>query len=154
VACGRTLCAVKFGAFDAGDRRGLERRFGTTDWTGDREGADYLQKAEKAFRAYFSGDAGALGKLSLDARGTAFQIKVWKNLQKIPAGETRTYGEIARSLGAPGAARAVGLANNRNPLPIVIPCHRVIAAGGDLCGYGAGIDRKEWLLRHEGAIAR
>lgn len=85
----------------------------------------------------------------LDPIGTDFQLKVWKELGRIPFGETRTYGQIAASLGQPKARRAVGLANNQNPIVIVTPCHRVIGADGSLTGYGGGMHRKKWLLEHE-----
>jgi methylated-DNA-[protein]-cysteine S-methyltransferase len=88
--------------------------------------------------------------LSLDVRGTAFQRAVWDAVARIPYGETASYGEIARRVGKPGAARAVGAAVGANPLPIIIPCHRVIGADGSLTGYGSGLDAKERLLRLEG----
>ena len=88
--------------------------------------------------------------VTLAPAGTVFQKRVWAYLQTIPAAQTRSYGEIAAALGQPGAARAVGLANARNPVAIVIPCHRVIGSQGALTGYAGGIDRKIWLLRHEG----
>jgi O-6-methylguanine DNA methyltransferase len=87
----------------------------------------------------------------LDLHGTDFQKRCWKALLDIPYGETRTYAEIAHAVGKPQAFRAVGMANNRNPAPIVVPCHRVIASDGSLCGYGGGLDIKEKLLRLEGA---
>ena len=88
----------------------------------------------------------------LDLRGTPFQVKCWQALLKIPYGETRTYADIARAVGCPQGFRAVGLANNRNPLAIVVPCHRVIASDGTLCGYGGGLDIKRKLLELEGAL--
>ena len=81
--------------------------------------------------------------------GTAFQRRVWEELRQIPFGETTSYGELAAAIGRPTAARAVGMANGRNPVSIVVPCHRVIGAGGSLTGYGGGIDRKRWLLDFE-----
>lgn len=87
--------------------------------------------------------------LPLHPQGTDFQLRVWKSLQKIPYGQTRTYGEIALQIGNPKAARAVGLANNRNPLAIIIPCHRVIGANGNLTGYAGGLDCKAFLLNLE-----
>jgi O-6-methylguanine DNA methyltransferase len=87
-------------------------------------------------------------------RGTPFQLRVWAALDDIPFGETISYGELARRVGAPGAARAVGLANGRNPVPIVVPCHRVIGANGTLTGYGGGLDRKRWLLGLESGRAQ
>jgi methylated-DNA-[protein]-cysteine S-methyltransferase len=90
--------------------------------------------------------------LPLHLAGTPFQRGVWEQLRRIPYGETRTYGELAEMLGRPGASRAVGLANGRNPVGIIIPCHRVIGAGGGLTGYGGGLDRKQRLLTFEGAL--
>jgi methylated-DNA-[protein]-cysteine S-methyltransferase len=84
--------------------------------------------------------------------GTDFQRRVWGALREIPYGATISYGELARRVGSPGGARAVGLANGRNPIAIVVPCHRVIGADGSLTGYGGGIERKAWLLRHEAGV--
>jgi methylated-DNA-[protein]-cysteine S-methyltransferase len=81
--------------------------------------------------------------------GTPFQQRVWQELCEIPYGETISYGELARRVGKPGSARAVGLANGRNPVAIIVPCHRVIGSNGKLTGYGGGLDRKAWLLDHE-----
>lgn len=98
--------------------------------------------------AYF---CGALTDFTipLDPVGTDFQRQVWKALLKIPYGETRSYGDVARAIDQPRSARAVGLANNQNPIAIVVPCHRVIGANGSLTGYGGGMQRKRWLLQHE-----
>jgi methylated-DNA-[protein]-cysteine S-methyltransferase len=98
--------------------------------------------------AYFAGELTDFD-IELDLRGTEFQRRVWKALLTIPYGETRSYGEIAEQIGAPGAARAVGLANGHNPIAIVVPCHRVIGASGSLTGYGGGLDRKRTLLELE-----
>jgi methylated-DNA-[protein]-cysteine S-methyltransferase len=87
--------------------------------------------------------------LKLELEGKEFQKNVWKALLRIPYGETRTYGEIAKAIDQPRAARAVGLANNQNPVAIVVPCHRVIGANGSMTGYGGGVQRKKWLLQHE-----
>ncbi len=102
-----------------------------------------------ALAAYFAGDRDALGATAVRTAGTPFQRKVWTALRRIPAGETTTYGALARAIGAPRASRAVGLANGANPIGIVVPCHRVIGAGGALTGYGGGLERKRWLLDHE-----
>lgn len=92
--------------------------------------------------------------LPLAAPGTPFQQRVWRALRDIPYGATESYGGLARRIGAPaGAARAVGAANGQNPIPIIVPCHRVIGANGDLTGFGGGLERKHWLLVHEGAMA-
>lgn len=99
--------------------------------------------------AYFEGRLKRF-QTPLLAAGTPFQLRVWDALARIPYGETRTYGQIAQAIGSPLAARAIGMANNRNPLPIAIPCHRVIGASGQLVGYAGEIWRKKWLLKREG----
>lgn len=97
---------------------------------------------------YFEGTRTAFD-LPLAARGTGFQLAVWDALTRISAGETRSHGEVASMVGAPSASRAVGMANGRNPIAIVVPCHRVVGANGTLTGYGGGLHRKRWLLEHE-----
>ncbi|KUI11442.1 cysteine methyltransferase [Mycobacterium sp. GA-1285] len=104
--------------------------------------------AVEQLEAYFAGELTEFD-LELDMVGTTFQKKVWAALLTIPYGATRSYGEIARQIGAPGAFRAVGLANGHNPIGIVVPCHRVIGANGSLTGYGGGLDRKRALLEME-----
>jgi len=91
-------------------------------------------------------------KLPLLLEGTDFQKAVWRQLKKIPFGQTASYGDVARAIGRPGAFRAVGNANNKNPIPLIIPCHRVIGSDGKLVGFGGGIWRKQWLLDHEKRI--
>jgi methylated-DNA-[protein]-cysteine S-methyltransferase len=103
-------------------------------------------------RAYFRGDIEALDGIPVDGGGTAFQRKVWAALRDIPAGATKSYSDLARAVGRPNAVRAVGMINGRNPISIVVPCHRVIGKDGSLTGYGGGLDRKRWLLQHEGAL--
>jgi methylated-DNA-[protein]-cysteine S-methyltransferase len=105
-----------------------------------------------ALEAYFGGDVTALEGLSAEGAGTPFQRKVWAALRTIPPGRTMSYRGLAEQIGCPGSFRAVGAANGQNPISLVVPCHRVIAADGTLCGYGGGLWRKEWLLRHEGAL--
>jgi methylated-DNA-[protein]-cysteine S-methyltransferase len=107
----------------------------------------------EALEAYFAGTIEALRSVRWATAGTPFQRTVWAALTEIPPARTCTYGELAARLGKPNAQRAVGLANGSNPVGIVIPCHRVIGAGGKLTGYGGGLPRKRWLLAHEGAIA-
>jgi methylated-DNA-[protein]-cysteine S-methyltransferase len=129
-------------------RRDVRRRFGAEP-----------KAAENGFplRAlgrYFAGDVTAIDDLPVDAGGTPFQARVWAALRKIPAGRTRTYGELARMAGRPGAARAAGGAVARNPIPIIIPCHRAVGSTGRLTGFGGGLPRKRWLLEHEGAMER
>ncbi|EMH4160976.1 methylated-DNA--[protein]-cysteine S-methyltransferase [Pluralibacter gergoviae] len=101
-------------------------------------------------RDYFDGDLGVINGLPGETAGTPFQREVWQVLRTIPCGEVMHYGELAARLGRPGAARAVGAANGANPISIVVPCHRVIGSNGTLTGYAGGVQRKEWLLRHEG----
>lgn len=103
-------------------------------------------------RAYFMGELSAIDGIATDGGGTDFQKRVWAELKRIPARVTISYAELARRLGDPKATRAVGLANGRNPIAIVVPCHRVIGADGSLTGYGGGVARKRWLLVHEGAL--
>jgi methylated-DNA-[protein]-cysteine S-methyltransferase len=111
-------------------------------------------RAPKAIRAalndYFGGDLAALKTIDWRIAGTPFQRKVWMALPKIPAGKTMSYGALAARLGSPNAMRAVGHANGSNPISVVIPCHRLIAADGSLVKYGSGLERKRWLLTHEG----
>jgi methylated-DNA-[protein]-cysteine S-methyltransferase len=102
-----------------------------------------------ALAAYFDGDLQAIDALEVDPRGTGFQRRVWDALRTIPAGTTWSYAELARVVGQPTATRAVGAANGRNPIALVVPCHRVIASDGTLGGYGGGLEMKRWLLRHE-----
>jgi methylated-DNA-[protein]-cysteine S-methyltransferase len=101
--------------------------------------------------SYFGGDLDALAGIPCKTSGTAFQRGVWKALRDIAAGTTETYGHLALRLGRPGAARAVGLANSANPIGVIVTCHRVIGSDGSLTGYGGGLERKRWLLAHEGA---
>lgn len=100
--------------------------------------------------AYFDGDVRALDGVEVATSGTDFQRSVWAALRAIPAGETRTYGQLASTIGKPKAVRAAGLANGQNPIAIIVPCHRVIGANGTLTGYAGGLERKQWLLAHEG----
>jgi methylated-DNA-[protein]-cysteine S-methyltransferase len=106
----------------------------------------------RAFDAYFQGDIRAIDALEADPSGTDFQRDVWAELRRIRGGTTISYSQLAARIGRPHAVRAVGTANGANPVPIVIPCHRVIGANGSLVGYGGGLELKRWLLAHEGLI--
>lgn len=119
---------------------------------GDRDAGPFGETISQ-LEAYFAGE---LTEFDLPMRldGTPFQRTVWQQLQLIPYGETRTYGQLAEALGKPNASRAVGLANGKNPIGVIVPCHRVIGAGGSLTGYGGGLDRKQRLLAFEGATPR
>jgi methylated-DNA-[protein]-cysteine S-methyltransferase len=110
---------------------------------------DPLPAAARQLKEYFAGKRREFD-LPLRMEGTEFQQRVWRELTKIPFGETRSYGQLAKRIGNPNGSRAVGLANGRNPIAIIVPCHRVIGADGSLTGFGGGLDRKEWLLTHEG----
>lgn len=107
-----------------------------------------LCQAARELREYFAGERQKFS-VPLDFTGTEFQNKVWHALQSIPFGETRSYGELAAQIGAPKASRAVGAANGRNPIPIILPCHRVIGSSGSLIGFGGGVPMKKQLLAHE-----
>jgi len=128
-------------------RARLEPRFRSYDLTPRKNPSGYSKK----MRDYFKGDLRAIDEIQVHRGGTPFQNRVWKELRAIPAGETCSYADIARAIGRPTATRAVGAANGRNPIAIIVPCHRVIGADGTLTGYGGGLDRKRWLLEHEGA---
>jgi methylated-DNA-[protein]-cysteine S-methyltransferase len=110
-----------------------------------------LRTVHEQLRAFFAGELFNF-ELRLRMEGTPFQRLVWEGLLGIPFGATISYAELARRIGRPGASRAVGAANGRNPIAIVVPCHRVIGANGTLTGYGGGLERKEWLLRHEASV--
>ena len=111
-----------------------------------------FRQAREQLKAYFAGKLQDF-ELALAGEGSAFQRTVWKALCKIPFGVTESYGGLARRIGNPSASRAVGLANGRNPIGIIVPCHRVVGANGSLTGYGGGLERKQWLLEHERRIA-
>lgn len=109
------------------------------------------ETVRRAVEAYFAGDVRALDGVAVKTGGTAFQRTVWAALRAIPPGETRSYGQLAAAIGSPRAVRAAGLANGQNPVAVIVPCHRVIGANGTLTGYAGGLERKRWLLKHEGA---
>lgn len=131
-ADGDGLCALRFAATGEG-----------------MDAAPVLLQAERELKEYFAGRRTAFS-VPLSMRGTPFQMEVWAALRAIPYGETRSYGELARRIGRPGACRAVGMANHVNPLPILVPCHRVVGADGRLTGYAGGLDVKKYLLELEG----
>ncbi|MEQ9196821.1 MAG: methylated-DNA--[protein]-cysteine S-methyltransferase [Parvibaculum sp.] len=117
---------------------------------GSAKARAHLDKAVKALALYFEGKQKDFSGLTLAAEGTDFQKRVWNALTRVPFGQTRSYAEIARAIGNPKGMRAVGLANGKNPLPIIVPCHRVIGADGSLTGFGGGLPTKKWLLEFEG----
>jgi len=148
----RRVRALDFHDFASRMRRLLCLHYGT-------QGADFLVKRGKvppailrALDGYFAGDLTAIDAIPIATAGTPFQREVWAALRQIRPGTTLSYSALARQLGRPKSARAVGLANGANPIAIVVPCHRVIGADASLSGYGGGLDRKRWLLAHEGAV--
>ncbi len=145
---GEATCALDFAGYEKRMESLLLRRFGAFEF---RRGSD-SQNLKARLRRYFDGDLHALESAPASTGGSAFQQQVWKALRTIPSGETWTYGELAARLGCPRAARAVGHANSLNPVAIIVPCHRVIGASAKLTGYAGGLERKQWLLRHEGAL--
>jgi methylated-DNA-[protein]-cysteine S-methyltransferase len=149
------------------DEEGRLRAAGFTDGHARMERLLRLYASEQAFslepasnpgglttalERYFSGDLAAIDGLPVAAGGTAFQRAVWQGLRDIPCGETWSYADLARHIGHPTAVRAVGFANGANPIAIVVPCHRVVGSNGTLTGYAGGIERKGWLLAHEGRV--
>jgi O-6-methylguanine DNA methyltransferase len=129
-------------------RRLIERLYGKGAVTlveGDGKGRVFDKLA-----AFFAGHVHAIDDIPVETGGTAFQRDVWAALRAIPAGETRSYGQLAKAIGRPAAVRAAGLAIGSNPIGLVVPCHRVIGADGSLTGYAGGLERKAWLLKHEG----
>jgi len=149
VACtGSAVVALHFSDHRGEFTSDLRRRFGDWEAIYGQHAADVAAR----LRLYFVGEIGALNEVAVDPWGTPFQRRVWAQLRMIQPGRTASYGEIATTLGTPTATRAVGAANGANPIGIIIPCHRVIGANGTLTGYGGGLDRKRWLLHHEGAL--
>jgi len=126
-------------------------RHGGEDTGARGTGGEVLAVARQQLEEYFAGSRTTFD-IPLELAGTPFEQRVWELLRGIPYGTTTSYGELARRLGDKSASRAVGLANARNPIPIIVPCHRVIGANGDLTGYGGGLERKLWLLEHEGCL--
>jgi len=139
----------------ADDEALVEVRFPKEGWRVDGAVSDpdhpVLRQAAQELTEYFDGQRTDFD-VPLDPRGTAFQLSAWEALRTIPYGETVSYREQAKRLGDVGKARAVGAANGRNPLPIVVPCHRVIGSNGHLTGFGGGIESKAWLLDHERSV--
>ena len=141
------ICLLHFDASERSARAALTKWYPT-----DRvEKVPDPGAAARVLRRYFDGDISALDDVVVEMNGTDFQKKVWAALRGVKAGQTSSYAAIAKRIGAPAAVRAVGAANGANPVAIIVPCHRVIGADGSLTGYGGGLRRKEWLLRHEKA---
>jgi methylated-DNA-[protein]-cysteine S-methyltransferase len=145
-AAGRVL-GLAFADGFAGVERALVRRLGALELEPIPDGARDDTRARLA--AFFAGELTALDGIAIELVGSEFQRRVWCALRALPPGTTTSYGALARALGRPAAARAVGAANGANPIWLVVPCHRALGANGALTGYGGGIERKRWLLAHE-----
>ena len=142
------VCLLHFGADDASVRATLQRWYpGDPVEVGEDAGG-----VADALRRYFDGDLETIDRIPVEMNGTPFQKRVWDALRQVPAGKTATYAEIAVLIGSPAAVRAVGAANGANPVAVIVPCHRIIGSNGKLTGYGGGLWRKEWLLKHEGSL--
>jgi methylated-DNA-[protein]-cysteine S-methyltransferase len=144
------LCVIDWDDHEPRMRRWLERQYRKQGFLLEENSTP--NTITRAMERYFAGDLAAIDSLPLKPEGTAFQRKVWNALQQIPCGVTISYGQLAARIGQPSAVRAVGLANGANPIGVVVPCHRVIGADGSLTGYGGGLHRKTWLLKHESAM--
>ena len=147
-----TAGAVRGVSFGEGLVRAMAREYpGAATLQGEAPAA-----LVEALSAYFGGDRRALARIAWSLDGAAgeagFQARVWRALAEVPVGTTISYGEMAKRAGEPGAAQAAGVALNRNPIPLVLACHRVVGADGAMVGFGGGLERKTWLLRHEGAL--
>ena len=156
-ASGKGLVALEFDTRLPGQQtirpnpRDLRSEKQSKKTIGFEESESVMLPYQRELEEYFAGQRRQFS-FSLDLRGTEFQLACWRALVEIPYGETRSYADIARAVGRPQGFRAVGMANNRNPVAIVVPCHRVIASDGTLCGYGGGLDVKRKLLELEGAL--
>ncbi len=142
------LHALDFSDYEARMTKLLRQHYGEYELREATAPAD----VRAALNDYFAGNLTALDRVPVQTNGTEFQREVWAALRTIPAGQTRTYGELAKQINRPAAVRAVGMTNGANPIGIVVPCHRVIGANGTLTGYAGGLERKRWLLEHEGAL--
>jgi methylated-DNA-[protein]-cysteine S-methyltransferase len=143
---------LDFEDYEARMRRLLRLHYGEDGWTARKTGE--ATAARRALEAYFAGELAAIDALETATAGTDFQRRIWAALRTIPAGTTSTYAALAERIGRPAAVRAAGAANGANPIGVIVPCHRVIGADGSLTGYGGGLPRKQWLLRHEGVLTR
>jgi methylated-DNA-[protein]-cysteine S-methyltransferase len=143
------VCLLHFGP----DGPAIDQTFDRW-YPGEARARQPIAAVASVLRRYFDGDLAALDNVPVELNGTPFQKKVWQALRRIPCGTTTSYGELARRIGETAAIRAVGAANGANPVAVIVPCHRVIGADGSLTGYGGGLDRKQWLLAHEGVVGR
>ena len=144
------LCTLDYEEYEQRMNTLLQRRYGAFTLVPTRNPGGVSAQLS----AYFAGDCNCLDNIPVSTGGTAFQQQVWLALRTIPPGTTRSYGELAAQLGRPNAYRAVGGTNALNPIAIVLPCHRVIGANASLTGYAGGLERKQWLLQHEGVQSK
>jgi methylated-DNA-[protein]-cysteine S-methyltransferase len=142
---GGRVCLLHFGA-DGPEIDAMFERW----YPGEPRARRRLRSVEAVLDRYFQGELAALDDVAVELNGTPFQKQVWQALRRIPSGTTISYAELARRIGNPSAIRAVGTANGANPVAVIVPCHRVIGSDGSLTGYGGGLERKQWLLAHEG----
>ncbi|HXW08328.1 MAG TPA: methylated-DNA--[protein]-cysteine S-methyltransferase [Vicinamibacterales bacterium] len=142
------LCLLHFGPEDDHVRRWIRRWYPAMRVVHSPDPAG----AVSTLGRYFGGALDVLDDMAVELNGTPFQTRVWQRLREVRAGSTASYAELARLAGAAKAVRAVGAANGANPVAVVVPCHRIIGTNGSLTGYGGGLERKQWLLRHEGAV--
>ncbi|MBD1918370.1 methylated-DNA--[protein]-cysteine S-methyltransferase [Phormidium sp. FACHB-322] len=146
VSDGVSLCALDFAGYETRLLTLLNKRFTAVTL----KPCTNPQGFSDRLRAYLAGDLHSFDSVPVNPGGTAFQQQVWLALRQIPAGTVTTYGELAAKLGKPTAYRAVGMTNSLNPVAIALPCHRVVGTNGQLIGYAGGLERKQWLLHHEG----
>ena len=146
---GEAVCTLDYSGYESRMSTLLARRYDAVEF----ERASDPLGLKRLLENYFGGDLHAFDAIAVRTGGNAFQELVWKALRTIPAGETWSYGKLAMHLNHPQAARAVGHANSLNPVAIIVPCHRIIGASGALTGYAGGLERKQWLLSHEGACS-
>ena len=146
---GERVCGLGFVDSAEDLKNALVRRFGGEIVEEEDDPAGVASR----LHAYFRGDLAALDPVEIDPGGTGFQQRVWITLRLVPAGSTISYAKLAEAVARPAAVRAVGAANAKNPIAIIVPCHRVLGTDGSMTGYAGGLERKRWLLRHEGALA-
>jgi len=146
ISDGARLCALDFAGYEPRMMRLLEKRYGAVDLTEKTNPQGFSDR----IRAYLESDYSSVDDIPVSTGGTPFQQQVWSALRTIPLGTVISYGELAAKLGKTTAYRAVGMANSFNPVAIVLPCHRVVGTNASLTGYAGGLERKRWLLRHEG----
>ena len=146
---GGRVCLLHFGPDGPEIDRMFERWY-----AGEPRARQPLAALDAVLRRYFAGALDALDTVAVELNGTPFQKQVWQALRRIPTGTTISYAQLAHRIGNPSAIRAVGTANGANPVAVIVPCHRVIGSDGSLTGYGGGLERKQWLLAHEGMSAR